>query len=190
MLNNLENSGFIRISSFYGKKKKDTLYQLADYYSLFYFRFIKDGAIKDERYWSNSINLPSHYPWSGFSFELLCMDHIRQIKKKLEVGGVLSEQSIWYQRGDKNNKGAQIDLLIDRRDRVINVCEMKFSNEAFSIDKDYDADLRHKITAFRNATGTKSNLMLTMITSYGVKKNIYSGIVQREILMDDLFLPA
>ena len=190
MLNNLEISGFIRISSFYGKKKKDTLYQLADYYSLFYFRFIKDGTIMDERYWSNSINLPSHYPWSGFSFELLCMDHIRQIKKKLEIGGVLSEQSIWYQRGDNNNKGAQIDLLIDRADRVINVCEMKFSNETFTIDKDYDADLRYKISAFRNTTGTKSNLMLTLITSYGVKKNIYSGIVQREILMDDLFLPA
>ena len=118
------------------------------------------------------------------------MDHICQIKKKLEIGGVLSEQSIWFQRGDENDKGAQIDLLIDRRDRVINVCEMKFCNETFTIDKDYDAELRHKIEAFRSTTETKSNLMLTMITSYGVKKNKYSGFVQREILMDDLFLPV
>ena len=187
MLRNLESSGFIRTNAFYGKKKKDMLYQLSDHYTLFYFRFLKSGTIKDEHYWSNSINLPSHYAWSGLSFELLCRDHIRQIKKKLEIGGVLSDESIWYGKGDETESGAQIDLLIDRRDRVINICEIKFSNELFLIDKAYDAALRHKIAAFRDATGTKSNLMLTMITTYGVKKNMYSGAVQREVLMEDLF---
>lgn len=189
MLSNLDNSGFIRINRFYGRKKKDSLYQLADYYTCFYFKYIRENSVKDERYWSNSINLPSHHSWSGLSFENLCLDHIRQIKKRLEIGGVLSEQSIWHMTGSETDRGAEIDLLIERRDRVINVCEMKFSNDVFVIDKDYDADLRHKITAFRNATGTKDNLMLTMITAYGVKKNKYSGSVQKEVLMDDLFQP-
>ncbi|MCR5598299.1 MAG: AAA family ATPase [Lachnospiraceae bacterium] len=187
MLKALENSGFVHINNFYGKKKKDTLYQLSDYYTLFYLRFLKDRSVRDERYWSNSINLPSHNTWAGLSFELLCMDHIHQIKKRLEIGGVLSEQSTWFISGDKENKGAQIDLLIDRQDRVINICEIKFSNDIFTIDKAYDAELRHKISAFRNATNTKSNLMLTMITTYGVSRNTYSGTVQREVVMDDLF---
>ena len=187
MLENLENSGFIRINPFFGKKKKETLYQLADYYSLFYFRFLKDRDSKDERYWSNSINMPSHNAWAGLAFELLCLDHIRQIKKKLGIGGVISEESSWFTRGDEFEQGAQIDLLIERKDRVINICEMKFSNDVFAIDKDYDAELRNKITVFRNATGTKSNLVLTMVTTYGVKRNMYSGTVQREVLMDDLF---
>ena len=187
MLSALESSGFIRVNPFFGNKKKDTLYQLADYYTLFYFRFLKSGSKNDERYWSNNINTPSHYTWSGLAFEMLCLDHIRQIKKKLEIGGVVSEQSSWFKRGDKTEKGAQIDLLIERKDRVINICEVKYCNDAFLIDKDYDEELRHKVETFREASGTKYNLMLTMITTYGIKKNMYSGTIRREVVMDDLF---
>lgn len=188
ILKSLEDSGFIRINKIYGNRKKNTLYQLSDYYTFFYFRFLKDKKNGDEKFWTNSINLPSHHTWAGFSFESLCMDHVKQIKKALEIGGVLSEQSTWFIQSSETNDGAQIDLLIERKDHVINICEMKFSNDEFLIDKTYDKNLRHKIEAFRSATGTKSNLMLTMITTYGVKKNMYSGIVQREIVMDDLFL--
>ena len=187
MLKSLEDSGFIRLNSFYGNKKKNTLYQLADYYTLFYFRFLKDRRKKDEKYWTNSLHLPEHHAWAGFTFELLCMDHIRQIKKKLEIGGVLSDQSTWFLCGDEIHDGAQIDLLIERNDRVINICEIKFSNDLFTIDKDYDRILRHKIESFRQETKTKNNLMLTLITTYGIKKNMYSGSVQREIIMEDLF---
>ncbi len=187
MLEALKDSGFIRFNSFFGNKKKNTLYQLSDYYSLFYLRFLKSGNIRDERYWTNSINLPSHNTWSGLTFELLCLDHIRQIKKKLEIGGVLSEQSTWYARGNDDEDGAQIDLLIDRADRVINVCEIKYCKDLYTIDKAYDRVLRHKIETFRKASNTKSNLMLTMVTTYGIKKNMYSGSVQCEIVMDDLF---
>ena len=103
---------------------------------------------------------------------------------------MLSEQSTWSTKGDPDLgiPGAQIDLLIDRRDRVINVCEIKYSINEYIIDKEYDLTLRNKVDSFRRVTGSKKTIQLTMITTYGVKKGKYSGIVQKEILLDDLFI--
>ena len=188
ILRSLEGSGFVRMNPFYGKKKKNIRYQLADHYTLFYFRFLKDAQNKEENYWAHSIGTPSHLVWAGLSYELLCMEHIRQIKKKLDIAGVLSEQSTWYVRGDEVYDGAQIDLLIDRRDRVTNLCEIKFSKTEFAIDKDYDRALRNKVETFRRVTGSKNTLVLTMITTYGIKENKYSNTVGGRITMDDLFI--
>ena len=189
MLRDLESSGFIRVNAFYGKKKKDALYQLSDYYTAFYFRYIKDNYGKDERYWSNAIDNPARRAWAGLTFEQLCKDHIGQIKKKLGISGVLSEETVWYTSGDEELGvgGAQIDLLIERRDRVINVCEMKFSINEFVIDKGYDMNLRNKIESFRRLTHCKKSLQITMITTYGVKQGKYSGVIQSQITLDDLF---
>lgn len=189
ILNNLVNSGFVRISEFYGRKKKNALYQLADYYTVFYFRFVKDFYGRDEHYWSHTIDNPARRAWEGLSFEQLCKDHIPQIKHKLGIAGVLSEESVWYIHGNEEEgiTGAQIDLLIDRRDQVINLCEMKFSINEFVIDKKYDAVLRNKLDSFRRTTGTRKSLQITMITTYGVKRNKYSGLVQSQITLDDLF---
>ena len=190
MLQDLENAGFIRASNFYGKKKKDTVYQLSDYYTAFYFRYIKDNYGKDEHYWSNAIDNPARRAWAGLTFEQLCKDHIQQIKRKLGISGVLSEESIWFTTGDKELgiAGAQIDLLIERRDRVINICEMKFSINEYVIDKTYEMNLRNKIETFRRMTNCKKSLQTTIITTYGVKKNQYSNIVQSQVTLDDLFL--
>ena len=189
MISNLESSGFIRVSNFYGKKKKDALYQLSDYYTAFYYRYIKNNYGKDEHYWSNAIDNPARRSWTGLTFEQLCKDHIPQIKKKLGISGVLSEESIWYTHGDEELgvPGAQIDLLIERRDRVINVCEMKFSINEYVIDKDYDMVLRNKLDAFRRMTNCKKSLQTTMITTYGVKRGKYSGIINSQITLEDLF---
>ena len=189
MISNLESSGFIRVSNFYGKKKKDALYQLSDYYTAFYYRYIKNNYGKDEHYWSNAIDNPARRSWTGLTFEQLCKDHIPQIKKKLGISGVLSEESIWYTHGDEElgDPGAQIDLLIERRDRVINVCEMKFSINEYVIDKDYDMVLRNKLDAFRRMTNCKKSLQTTMITTYGVKRGKYSGIINSQITLEDLF---
>ena len=123
------------------------------------------------------------------TFEQLCKDHISQIKRKLGISGVLTEESIWFTAGDEELgvAGAQIDLLIERRDRVINICEMKFSINEYVIDKTYDMNLRNKIETFRRMTNCKKSLQTTMITTYGVKKNKYSNIVQSEVSLDDLF---
>ncbi len=185
MLSNLADSDFIRPYNYYGNKRKDITYQLADYYTLFYLRFLKDSFGRDEHYWTNTLDNPSRRAWAGYAYEQVCKDHIRQIKQRLGIGAVLSEQSSWFSR-DADDR-AQIDLLIERRDRVINVCEIKFSISEFVIDKDYDRCLRSKLDAFRRQSKTNKALHLTMMTTYGVKQNMYSGLVQSEVTMDDLF---
>lgn len=189
ILDDLVISGFVRIYTFYGHKKRDCIYQLCDYYSLFYLRFIKDNYGKDEAFWIRSYDNPALRTWYGLTFEQLCKDHVAQIKKALGISGVVSEESEWYIRSpqSESQSGAQIDMIIERRDRTINICELKFSVNEFEINKDYDMKLRNKIDAFRNATGTKNTLALTMITTYGVKNNKYSEIVNNSIILDDLF---
>ncbi len=190
MLSNLVDSGFLRISTFYGRKKKETLYQLADYYTAFYLHFVRDNYGKDEHFWSNSLDNPSRRVWEALIFEQLCKDHIKQIKHKLGISGVLSEESSWFTLPDneKGISGAQIDLLIERRDRVINICEIKFYHDKFSIDKSYEMILRNKISSFIKATETKKSIQLTMITTYGLKKGLYNTLVSNEITMEDLFI--
>lgn len=189
IIRNLVTSGFVRVSAFYKKKKKDALYQLSDYYTAFYFRYIKDHYGRDEHFWSNAIDNPARRSWAGLAFGQLCKDHIRQIKQKLGISAVLTEEYIWYTKGDEElgTKGAQIDLVLERRDMVINLCEMKYSINVYAIDRDYDAVLRNKIDSFRRETGTRSSLQLTMITTYGLTKGKYSNLIQNQVALDDLF---
>lgn len=187
MLSDLEKSGFIRINDMFGYKKREKTYQLSDYYTIFYLRFIKDNYGKDEHFWEHTIDNPARRAWSGLSYEQVCKDHINQIKKKLGISGILSEIFSWDKKGTAENEGTQIDLLIDRRDRVINLCEIKFSVTPFEIDKAYDMTLKTKLEVFRETTKTTKTLTLTMITTYGIKKNMYSNYIGKEICMDDLF---
>ena len=190
MLQNLTDSGFVRAYAFYNKKKKETLYQLADYYSLFYFRFLKQRPGKDEHFWRNALDSPSRRAWAGLTFEQLCKDHIRQIKQKLGIAGVLSAESSWFVRAkdtEDAERGAQIDLIISRRDHVTNLCEIKFSVNEYEIDREEEQNLRNKIAAFQKSTGSRDTLSLTMITTYGIKKNMYSSFVNAEVVLDDLF---
>ncbi len=187
MLSDLEDSDLIRPYRVFGNKKKGRVYQLADYYTLFYFKFIDGKAGIDEHFWSNSVESQSRMAWAGYTFEQVCMDHLPQIKQKLGIAAVRTEQSVWYNKSDDVHKGAQIDLLLDRQDRIITICEIKFSTSEFAIDKEYDMKLRDKMGVFRDVTGTKKGIGLAMITTYGVKKNMYSGIVNRQVMMDDLF---
>ncbi|MDR2621076.1 MAG: ATP-binding protein, partial [Dysgonamonadaceae bacterium] len=124
--------------------------------------------------------------WAGFSFELLCLSHAKQIRKKLGISGVTTYTSSWRSRTEEAD-GAQIDLIIDRNDHVINLCEMKFSKREFTITKDYDRILRNKMATFAEETQTKKAIHLTLITTYGVKRNEYWGNIQGEIKLDDLF---
>ena len=150
------------------------------------FKFIKDGAYQGKDSWVNALDNPAQRTWQGFAFEQICLDHIWQIKKALGISGVQSNNVAW--RGSTEDKSAQVDLLIDRRDQVINLCECKFSLATFSIDKDYSEKLRSKISTFKTATKTKKAVFLTMITTYGVEKNKYAHLMQNEVVMDDLFI--
>ena len=189
ILNNLVASGFVRVTSFYGNKKKESVYQLSDYYTNFYFSFVREKYGKDQHYWSKAIDNPSRRAWSGLVFEQICKDHTDQIKAKLGISGVLTEEYAWSSKGDEDLgiPGAQVDMVIDRRDRVIDLCEMKYSVRSYIIDKSYDEDLRNKIASFRESTGTNKSIQLVLVTTYGVKENKYSGIVGNQVLLDDLF---
>jgi len=122
-------------------------------------------------------------------FEQVCKDHISQIKQKIGILGILSTESSWFVKADKKlgTAGTQIDLIIDRRDRVINLCEMKFSFSEYAIDKDYDEKLRKRIETFRKNSKTKKAVQIVFVTTYGVESNQYSGIVQKQVTLDDLF---
>ena len=187
MLCDLVNSGFVRICAEFGHQKRERIYQLSDYYTLFYFRFVKENVGKDEYFWSHTYDNPARQAWEGFTFEQVCKDHISQIKRKLGILGVMTEISSWQRQGDSEKEGAQIDLLIDRRDKVINLCEIKFSANSYEIKKEYEQALKNKAAVFRDATGTKKTLQITMITTYGLKKNKYSNLIGKTVLLDDLF---
>jgi AAA+ ATPase superfamily predicted ATPase len=184
-LDELELCGFIRKYRGYKKKNRDSLYQLTDFFTLFYFNFMLDNKNSDEHYWTNLLENARHRAWSGYAFEQVCLAHIAQIKRKLGILGVLTNVSTW--RSKETEPGAQIDLVIERNDRVINLCEMKFANKEFVIDSKYDSVLRHKRATFREELKTQKAVHLTMISTYGVKRNAYWGNVQSEITMDDLF---
>ncbi|PBQ30314.1 ATPase [Sphingobacteriaceae bacterium] len=185
LLNELEESGFIRKYIPFGKTSRNSLYQLTDLFSLFHIRFIKDHKSKDRDYWLKMIDNPLHRAWSGYAFEQVCLNHTAQLKKALGIGGVETEISAW--RSIKTKDGAQVDLIIDRRDNVINLCEMKFSINRFVIDKKYDRELRHKAGTFKNETGTRKSVFLTMVTTFGLQPNLYSGNVQSDLNMTALF---
>lgn len=180
-LKNLCDCDFIRQYTAFGKSERGTVYQLTDLFSLFHLRYVKGYRGQDEHHWQNMIDSPSRRAWSGYSFEQLCLHHVRQIKQKLGISGVQSDICAW------KGEGGQIDLLIDRRDQTINLCEMKFSQSEFEITKQYDEHLRKRAESFRSSTRTRKALHLTFVTTYGIKKNMYSGNVQSEVKLDDLF---
>lgn len=187
ILKNLCGSDFIQAYTYFGSNKKNTLYRLTDFYTLFYNRFIKEHYGKDQNYWTRTLTSPAHNTWAGLAFENLCLQHISQIKKQLGISGILCESSSWFLKTEKGEHGAQIDLVIDRSDNVINLCEMKFANDEYEINRDDEEDLRHKVSAFQKHTKTRKALHLTMVTTYGMKRNIYSDIAQSQVTLEQLF---
>ena len=185
VLNELEICGFIRRYTPYGKQKKSELFQLVDFYTLFYFKFIKGNRQHNETFWSSMQNSPAFANWCGYAFEKLCLVHFEQLKTALKISGMNSAPCSFTCEDDSGN--VQIDLLLDRADNVINVCEMKFTREPFVIDKNYAENLEHKLSAFRKITKTKKTLMLTLVSSSGLKMNGYSGMVQNLITLENLF---
>ena len=186
ILRELEESGFIRKYQSFGKKEKSSLYQLSDFYSLFYIKFIRGKSTLHENDWINGLNSPQQRAWSGYAFEQVCLAHLTHIKQSLGISGVQTNSSSWVNTGKGNKR--QIDLVIDRKDDVINLCEMKFSIKAYTIDKTYHEELKDKIEIFRTNTKTNKSLYLTMITTFGLARNEYSNnLVRNSLTMDDLF---
>ena len=182
-LEELVESGFVTDYPFYQNKRQLTLYRLSDEYSRFYLKFIAFNKNGGEGTWQKLSTSQSFQSWSGFVFETLCLKHILQIKKALRIDIIYTHETCWF------NENAQIDLLIDRADNVMNVCEMKFYNSPFVIDKKYYFNLKNKISELQKASKTRKNIFITMLTTYGIKENQYSNeLVQMSLGMDVLFV--
>jgi hypothetical protein len=188
MLEELEQCGFIRSYYAFGKKQQGKIYQLTDLFSLFYLNFIHNRNNNDENYWTNNFRTPTHNTWRGYAFEQVCLWHIPQIKHKLGISGVTTNYSSWRNIDAETKNTTQIDLIIDRNDSVINLCEMKYSKDEYIITKEYNDTLRTRYATFADKTKTRKTIHTTMITTFGVKHNMYWGNIQSEVKMDDLFI--
>ena len=181
-LNELEQCGFVRKYKNYTKKSRGYYFQLIDPFVLFSYSFLQDENVDS---WEKYYKTPSYYSWRGNAFEMVCFNHIPQIKVALGISGVSSSEYSWRSKEKKN--GVQIDLLMDRRDDVINICEMKYTDDEFVIDSDYEKELIHKVNVFREEVNPGKALLLTLVSVNKLKKNQYSDVFQKIIVSDDLF---
>ncbi len=187
MLNNLYESDFIDISLSYADRKIK-MYRLVDFYTFFYFKFLKDNYGKEEHFWSKSYDSPTRRSYLGFSFELLCYTHLNQIKKAIGIDDVLTNAFSWSMKPtSKEDKGAQIDLVLDRKDKSIDIIECKYSLNPYVIDKSYYASMQNKIEAFAKFINYKKSLRIVFLTINGVHKNEYYNIVNKVVTIKDLF---
>ena len=187
LLEELTESGFITPSVPFNKTKKDAIYRLTDEYSLFYLKFIENKRAVGSGTWSSFCNGASWRSWSGLAFESIIIKHSNQLKKALGIENVYAEVSSWRKTGSETEKGCQIDLIIDRNDNCINLCEIKFSESPFVLTKSYAEELLKKVELFRSTTKTRKTIFLTMITSYGLSNNKNNKqLIQQEVKLSDL----
>jgi len=182
LLTELEQSNFIRKYVKYGNKKREALYQLIDNYTLFYNAFLKIHTTQQKNYWISLINTPQYYSWAGYAFEIVCLQHLPEIRKALGISGIQTDVSSW------SSDSAQIDLIIDRKDQVINIVEAKYSINEYEVTKKYSQNIINKLDQFIKKTKTRKAVWFTLVTTYGLKNNTHSGHVQKTLTMTDLFV--
>lgn len=184
-LNELIESGFIEQYTPY-QGNNNALYRLTDEYCHFYIKYIEKNKPSKNGVWNKLHQQASFKSWADFTFETICLKHVEQIKEGLKIAGVYSTNGSWIEKQSEN--GAQIDILIDRDDNVINLCEAKFYNTRFTIDKKYAEELNNKLGVFINSTKTNKSVFLTIISTYGLKENEYSKqIIQNSLTLENLF---
>ena len=187
MLEDLEECGFIRKIPTYGLKNQAT-FRLIDNYTLFYLKFVKHNTANDEQFWSHNYLSSLRSAWVGLAFERLCFQHIRQIKMALGISGVVTNVFAWRVGPSADGrKGAQIDMLIDRADNMVNICEMKFSHNEYTVTKDNADSLHHKAERFVAETGCRKSVSLTMVTVSGIAHAGYWSEIHNNITSEDLF---
>ncbi len=188
ILDNLEWCGFIRhYSSF--ESEQNCIYQLIDHFTLFYYSFLNGRNIGDN-YWKSVLGTPLYNTWSGLAFERTCLWHVPQIKMKLGISGIATSEYAWRcaPDSDSGRRGMQIDLLIDRRDGIIDLCEIKNYKEPFNISADYAAQLEGRRSTFMSVTGTKKAVHTVLISTEGLAQGKNSDVIQMDVTLDDLFL--
>ncbi len=181
-LDELTESGFVTRYTPFGKRNRGSLFRLSDEYSLFYIKFIEPNQGQGSGTWAKIFPKQTYKTWSGLVFETICLKHVEQIKKELGIARIYSVNSSWH------NENAQVDLVIDRDDGIINICEMKFYNGIFAINKPEYENIKNKVTQFKEGTKTRKNVFVALITTYGVLENANSlEIITNSLTMDCLF---
>ena len=172
----------------FGLGKRETHYKLVDPFCKFCLKFVNDKETLDEAFWQQNVSSQSINSWRGFAFENVCFNHISQIKAALGISGVSTTHSAWSKRPDEeNDDGAQIDLIIDRKDNVVNMCELKFYSGEYTVDKSYHTTLMNRQNLLSSLISKKSIVHGTLVTTYGLTYNEYSGDFIKTITLDDLF---
>lgn len=191
LLDELESSGFITSYQPFANTKKNSLFRLTDEYSLFYLKFIEKKKAGGQGTWLQLSQSQSYKSWAGYAFENLCLKHIAQIKKAIGIERIYTESSSYYFSGNEDQSGFQIDLLIDRKDGIINICELKFYSAPYTITKSVALELRARIEGFRSTSKTKKQISLIFVSTFGIVENSNSiGLVDQNIEMEALFLPT
>jgi len=185
----LSDCGFLCAYTALRDGKKKTLYRCADYFTFFYFRFVREHRSSEPHYWSSLIHSPERHAWEGFTYEWLCYDHIEKVKDALGIAGVKSSVFTWSASADeeKGLAGAQIDLVIDRDDRIVNLCEIKYTTDPFEIDKEEWWKLETKISRYVASAKKKKTVFLTVLSAEGVAKTGYASRVNKVLMLDALF---
>ncbi len=186
ILENLLRSEFIITFNQYGNKNRNKIIRLCDFFTLFWLKHVEHDSGKDINFWSHSLHSPSLAVWRGFTFELVVFLHLQQVKSALGIDRILNSSSSW--RSSRSSEKTQIDLIIERADRIINLCEIKFCETPYIITKEYAMKLRTRMAVFQNETQSRKSLVNTMITTYGLVPGKHSAVAQSEVIMDDLFV--
>ena len=186
LLKTLEACDFIEHYRPFENNRRQMMYRLTDPFCLFFLANVH-GRSRSETFWRDNENLPSLSTWRGRAFENLCLGHLAQIKRALGIEGVACEAATWTMRGTEDESGMQIDLILDRNDRVVNLCEMKFVNTSFTVDAKYEQVLRRRINWMSDHVGKRKNVQMTLVTTYGLTHGMHSGVFQSTVTMDDLF---
>lgn len=187
ILKALEVSDFIMSYTFFEGSKRNVYYKLTDLFTLFWMHFLGGEVRVKSNLFQTLQQNAAIKSWQGFAFEELCFVHRDKIAKALGINGINTNFLPWRYIGDSENDGAQVDMLIDRADNMIDLCEMKFYGEEFAVSKDYDAVLRHKLQTFLDRSKTKKSVNMVLITTFGLKQNMYFSRFQRTVVLDDLF---
>ena len=198
LLRELEECSFIRSYTPFKKSKKEKIYQLIDPFTLFYFHFMRDGNNFLKGYWQKMQSTSEYESWCGYAFEIVCLYHLEQIVRALGIDGVINTPCSWYYRpsklvvadseaDDDLKHGAQIDLLIDRSDKQITICEMKYSLNEYEITKNYNSLLERRLRTFRKVTNTRKSLIPVFITPNGLVDNLYSRRFPKNITANNIF---
>lgn len=170
----------------FGCSGREEYYKLTDPFCIFYLNFMDERNSLGEDFWLSNIQSQGIITWRGLAFENVCFNHIKQIKKALGISGVSTRQSAWSKRkGDES--GTQIDMIIERKDNIVNMCEIKFYGTEVTVDKKYDQVLRNRKELLARELSAKTAIHSTLITTFGLKYNEYSSSFTNVIEMDALF---